>query len=726
MNPALLLSLWRERWAKAHAHAQQRPYAHGKFGEWIHRFARLSVWSLPGLSSVVGLLFVLLLVPLLLVRFDENGQIAFSAFLMLAALLLRRYGGTLTTLTLMALALLVSCRYLYWRFSATLEPELNLAFILGFGLCVAELHLFILTALGFIQAVWPLRRAQTPLPDDSTEWPTVDVFIPCVGQEIDAITSTTMAAMVMDWPDTKIKIFLIDSEHRNPVQVIAGFLGVTYLALPVASPETQAVPGVSNAVLTHTSGELIAILECGKPPSNAILGKTVGWFVSDKSLGLLTTPYHFVFPSPSKRALEVCGLVNRDSSFALIRRSMLKEAVGAQIQQSSAQTHLALAFQSLGHGSAYLELATQAPPAAKPAADGLAIEAQSDFDGYRVDSPFRARLLGLRLLLSSLGDRLQFYESIPRLAFLLAPLPFLVAGVPIIQASPELLLAFALPHLFHNHAAKARLNGKLRFTVWRGIHEAALACYLLLPTAKTLVKTEIAQLRSLFRRGGAEKKPHFDWLKSTPFIIVLTLNVLGFGVGLVRFTGLVGADRKMAVLYLLWCAYNLLLLAAIAAVAEEARQIRHHRRLQMHLPAMIRLPSGWTLRGVTDNFPEPLLNLSVPTSLAVPLAAEVRISIFCGEHEFAFPARVESISSSGMAVRIAQEAQADYLALGQAARSRGYNWPKWLPDRDADRPFHPWLTKALTAKSTTVFDLAKKLTKYLRLNNLTHLWKKKK
>lgn len=726
MSPELLLSLWRERWAKADAHALQRPYARGKFGDWIRRFARLSVWSLPGLSGVVGLLFVLLLASLLLVRFDENGQIAFSAFLMLSALFLRRYGGTLTTLTLMALALLVSCRYLHWRFSATLGPEFNLAFILGFGLCVAELHLFILTALGFIQAVWPLRRAQTPLPDDSTEWPTVDVFIPCVGQEIDAITSTTVAAMAMDWPHKKIKIFLIDSEHRNPVQMIAESLGATYLCLPAASPETQAVPGVSNAVLTQTGGKLIAILECGKPPSKAILGKTVGWFVSDKNLGLLTTPYHFLLPAPSKSALEVCGLVTRDSSFALIRRAMLKEAVDAQIQPSNAQTHLALAFQSLGHDSAYLALATQTPPAAESAADGLALKAQSDFDGYRVDGPFRARLLGLRLLLSSLSERLQFYESIPRLAFLLAPLPFLVAGVPIIQASPELLLAFALPHLFHNHVAKARLNGKLRFTVWRGIHEAALACYLLLPTAKTLVKTEIAQLCGIFRRRGAEKKPHFDWLHSTPFVIVLTLNVLGFGVGLIRFTALVGADRKMALLYLLWCAYNLLLLAAIAAVAEEARQIRHHRRLQVHHPAMVRLPLGGTLRGVTDNFPEPLLNLSVPTSVAVPLAAEVRISIFCGEHEFAFPARVESISSGSMAVRIAQEAQADYLALGQAARSRGDNWPKWLPGRDADRPFPPWLTKALTAIPISVFDFAKNSTKFLRLNNLTHLWKKKK
>ena len=726
MNPELLLSLWRERWAKADAHALQRPYARGKFGEWIGRFARFSVWSLPGLSGVIALLFALLLASLLLVRFDERGQIAFSAVLMFAALFLRRYGGTLTTLTLMALALLVSSRYLYWRFSATLGTELHLAFILGFCLCVAELHLFVLTALEFIQVVWPLRRAQTPLPDDSTEWPTVDVFIPCAGQEIAAIRSATVAAMAMDWPLTKIKIFLLDSEHRKPVQVIVEFLGATYVAHSAASPETQAVPGVSNEVLTQTQGELIAILACGKPPSKAILGKTVGWFVSDKSFGLLTTPHHFLLPEPSKRALEVCGLIIRDSSFALIRRAMLNEAVSGQIQPSSAQSNLALSFHSLGHGSAYLGLASQAPPAPQSAVDDLALETQSDFDGYRVDGPFGARLLGLRMLLSALSERLRFYESVPRLAFLLAPLPFLVAGVPIIHASPELLLAFALPHLFHNHFAKARLNGKRRFTVWRGVHEVALAFYLMLPTATTLIKTEIAQLWGIFKRRGAEKKPYFDWLHSTPFLIVLTLNVLGFGVGLVRVTALAGVDRKMAVLYLLWCAYNLLLLAAIAAVAEEARQIRHHRRLQVHRPAMVRLPLGGTLRGVTDNFPALLLNLAVPTAGAAPLAAKVRLSIFCGEREFAFAARVESISSGGMAVRISQEAQADYLALGRADQSRGDNWPKWLPGRDADRLLPPGLTKAFTAITIAVFDFAKNSKKYLRLNSLTHLWKKKK
>ena len=181
----------------------------------------------------------------------------------------------------------------------------------------------------------------------------------------------------------------------------------------------------------------------------------------------------------------------------------------------------------------------------------------------------------------------------------------------------------------------------------------------------------------------------------------------------------------MALFYLLWCAYNLLLLACIAAVAEEARQIRHHRRLLVHRPAMVRLPLGGTLRGETDNFPELLLNLSVPKTNAVPLATNVQLSVFCGQHEFAFPARVESVLSGRVVVRIADQVQADYLALGQAASSRGDSWPKWLPDRDADQPFPLWLIKALTAIPTGVFDLAKKSASFLRLNNLKILWKKK-
>ena len=76
-------------------------------------------------------------------------------------------------------------RYGYWRFATTAkyfaEPgsvwtALDGLFIVL--LLFAETYAFVTLFLGYMQTLWPLRRTPVPLPDDTDQWPAIDLLIP--------------------------------------------------------------------------------------------------------------------------------------------------------------------------------------------------------------------------------------------------------------------------------------------------------------------------------------------------------------------------------------------------------------------------------------------------------------------------------------------------------------------------------------------------------------------
>jgi cellulose synthase (UDP-forming) len=212
-------------------------------------------------------------------------------------------------------------------------------------------------------------------------------------------------------------------------------------------------------------------------------------------------------------------------------------------------------------------------------------------------------------------------------------------------------------------------------------------------------------------------------------VFVLFLNLAGFFGGMANLLLSKTSQREMAILYLLWTAYNLMLLAAMFAVAEEAKQVLKHTRMRLHMPAMIKLPSGRTVSCATENFPASVLGLSLPMPVAVEAGSSVSISIFHGHRELVFPAMVVLRQEQTLRVRIADTAQNDYQTFALAVLSRGPEWPKWLPGRGADRPFPKWVTDAFVAVPIAILDFVTNISKHLhwaRLDSWIQLWKKKK
>lgn len=701
-----LLPRWRSLWNSSGRSELTPRYLYGLLNEFGNQLLESPVWKVPGvtLAAVIG--SVALLILLIVVPFERDGQLIFSLILLGVSLYVRRYVGTMVTLVLVGLSVLASTRYLYWRFTSSIGLDQSTDLLLGLGLLAAEFYAWLILALGYFQTIWPLRRKPVPMPQDLSQWPTIDVFIPTYDEPLSVVMPTVVAALAMDWPQDKLKVYVLDDGRRNEFKEFAASVGVTYLTRP---DNRHAKAGNINAALPHTNGELIAIFDCDHIPTRTFLQATTGLFLQDSKLAMVQTPHHFLSPDPFERNLQLFrrmpnegelfyGLVQDGNdlwnatffcgSCAVIRRSMLLEIGGVAIETVTEDAHTALKLHRVGYSTAYLGVVQAA---------GLATESLSAHVGqrirwargmaqiFRVDNPLRGKGLRWPQRLCYLNAMMHFFYGFPRIVFLTAPLTYLFFEAHIIQASADLLAAYALPHLIHANIANSRMQGTHRHTFWAEVYETALAWYIMVPTTLALINPNSGKF-NVTAKGGRVDREYFDWKIALPYLIILGLNILGFLIGIGRLFWWNNYEFGTVLFNLMWTAYNLMILAATMSVALEARQIRRSWRVQMSLPAMVKLANGRTVACESEDFSEGGLAIKLPTSIAVDVDCPVKISLFRGEREFTVPAVVVFNQGTVLRVRFEDLSLTDYRAFVAATFSRGDAWQSWLPERDVDRP----------------------------------------
>ena len=79
-------------------------------------------------------------------------------------MLVRRMPGRFPTLLMIVLSVIVSCRYLWWRYTSTLNWNDNLDLVCGLILLVAETYSWLILLLGYVQTSWPLNRNRRNCP----------------------------------------------------------------------------------------------------------------------------------------------------------------------------------------------------------------------------------------------------------------------------------------------------------------------------------------------------------------------------------------------------------------------------------------------------------------------------------------------------------------------------------------------------------------------------------
>ncbi|HUB00970.1 MAG TPA: UDP-forming cellulose synthase catalytic subunit [Terracidiphilus sp.] len=660
------------------------------------------------LLAAAGMFYFLAVLPL---TWPQQAVLGLLTLLMALAMA-RSSDSYLITLTLMMMSMFCTFRYGYWRIAQVVrffqDPgnhwgALDAFFIMS--LLVAEFYAFFILFLGYFQTIWPLRRAPVALPENTDDWPHVDVLIPTYNEPLDVVRYTALGALNMDWPIDKMHVYILDDGRRKEFEQFAFEAGIGYKTRP---DNKHAKAGNINAALKSMTSPYVAIFDCDHVPTRSFLQMTMGWFLRDRKLAMLQTPHHFYSPDPFERNLGqfrvipnegelFYGIVQDGNDFwnasffcgscAVLRREALDQIGGIAVETVTEDAHTSLRMQINGWNTAYINI---------PQAAGLATERLSAHVGQRIrwargmiqilrtDNPLVAPGLKFPQRLCYFNAMMHFLYAVPRLIFLTAPLIYLLLNHTNIPGYWAAILAYALPHLTLSNVTNSRIQGEHRHSFWNEIYETVLSPYILLPTLMALVNPKLGKF-NVTAKGGIVKRTFFDARIAQPFLIMLIFNLVGLLVAIPRFF-IWDRDRPGTVLMnVLWCVFNVVILGVCTAVAREMRQLRTTVRINIVTPVMARLPGGrQPVAGETIDMSSGGASIRFAEPLEAVSESKIRLSFPMPAVFTDLPATVVSSEGSVMRVRFDRLSIAEQEVLTRVLYSRADSWLGWGESRESD------------------------------------------
>ena len=512
------------------------------------------------------------------------------------------------------LAVFLSIRYMIWRTTETLVYDGVLNFIGMSLLYLAELYALTIHLMGIFANIWPLETKVLPLPDDTSLYPSVDIFIPTYNEDVEMVKITAVAALQINYPKDLLHIHILDDgstiDKRNDpksskqaweryycLRRTARELGVNYLT---RRHNIRSKAGNLNHGLAHTGADLILALDCDHVPTNDILQNTVGQFLKDDKLAFVQTPHFFINPNPIDKNIDFLkdapsenemfyrgchpGLNFWNSSFfcgsaAILRRKYLEEVGGISGETITEDCETALSLHQKGYNSVFI---------ARPMVCGLSPETFDDFILQRSRwAQGMTQLLVLKNPIFAKG--LKFYQrvcyfnncffwlfGISRFIFIIAPAAFLLLGRHVYFASVGQVIAFALPHLFASMLLADFLYGKYRWPFLSELYECIQSVFLM-PVVFSVILNPRNPTFKVTPKGKSLEINFFSRL-SIPFILMCSILVLALPVGIFKWFEQ-PLYRDVIVITLVWSLFNLCIAMAAFGAFYEKRQIRRSHRM---------------------------------------------------------------------------------------------------------------------------------------------------
>jgi cellulose synthase (UDP-forming) len=209
-----------------------------------------------------------------------------------------------------AVGLLVTGRYVFWRFTETTLPADPLT---GAGFWVWLVFAFEAVAILNFSITYLMLTRRTDRRTDAdrhaarlralpaAEVPGVDVFICTYNEELQVLERTIIAARHLDYPN--FRVWVLDDGRRGWLRDYCKRHRVGYLTRP---DNRHAKAGNINHALSVTGAELFAVLDADFAPRRDFLIRTAGFF-ADPKIGIVQTPHHFFNPDPYQHNLHIGG-----------------------------------------------------------------------------------------------------------------------------------------------------------------------------------------------------------------------------------------------------------------------------------------------------------------------------------------------------------------------------------------------------------------------------------
>ncbi|HVT97475.1 MAG TPA: UDP-forming cellulose synthase catalytic subunit [Acidobacteriaceae bacterium] len=626
----------------------------------------------------------------------------------------------LITLILMMLSMFATFRYGWWRVSSifaffqdpgTRWGPVDVFFIVL--LLGAEAYAFGILYLGFLQTVWPLRRAPVALPDDPDDWPEIDLLIPTYNEPLSVVRYTALASLNIDWPAEKLHVYILDDGNREEFREFAVEAGIGYMT---RGDNSQAKAGNINNALKSLSAPYVAIFDSDHVPTRSFLQMTIGWFLKDPNLAMLQTPHHFYSPDPFERNLGqfriipnegelFYGIVQDGNDFwnaaffcgscAVLRREALDEIGGIAAETVTEDAHTCLRLQIHGWNTAYINI---------PQAAGLATErlsahvkqrirwARGMIQILRIENPLFAPNLSWPQRLCYFNAMTHFLYALPRLIFLTAPLIYLIFGFTNVPGYWIAILAYALPHLTLSSVTNSRIQGYHRHSFWNEIYETVLSPYILLPTLLALFNPKAGKF-NVTAKGGLVTRTFFDARIAQPFIVLLAFNALGLLMVIPRFMHIPGlgwlwdgTHPGTIITNALWTCFNIVILSVCVAVAREARQTRQHVRINFAAPVRVEVADGRIVPGQTIDVSSGGLAMELLEGMHANHGDALKVIFPLRTGDAELPARVVGLANSVLRLQFDPLTVAEEEMLTMVLFSRADSWLGWGESREVDQP----------------------------------------
>lgn len=535
-------------------------------------------------------------------------QILFMLLMLEVAWLILRSVNDFTILCMMLLSVMISSRYLFWRYDHTLNFESYGGFVCSLILILAETYTFLIMLLGYFQLTMPYDRKPEPINLPVDQYPTVDVYIPTYNEPLDVVKPAVFGCMSLDWPADKLKVYILDDGTREEFREFAREAGCGYI---VRKEHNHAKAGNINHAMQLTEGEFIAIFDCDHVPVHAFLQMTMGILINHSNMAMVQTPHHFYSADPFEKNLDIARVPQENSLFhdfiqkgndfwnatmfcgscAVIRRAALNEVGGIAVETVTEDAHTSLRLSRRGWDQAFIDI---------PLAAGLATEtlsahisqrirwARGMIQIFRTDNPLGGKGLSLGQRVCYLNAMMHFLHGLPRIVFLLAPLPYLLFGTYVIYAPAIAVLAYVVPHMVYSTLTNMHRHKGYRNPLWSGIYEIVLSWYIAVPTTLALINPRLGKF-NVTAKGGRIEEDFFDWNVSRPYLLLIVLNLIGLLAGIYHIAFNPRGEPFSVLFNLGWLLYNMLILGGAVAAVQEKKQIRRYPRIVLNLPALIEI-----------------------------------------------------------------------------------------------------------------------------------------
>jgi cellulose synthase (UDP-forming) len=142
---------------------------------------------------------------------------------------------------------------------------------------------------------FPARRDNKPSHDlrvalyGPEEWPSVDVFLPSCGEDLEVIANTFAHVADLQWPG-RLAVYVLDDGDSPEVAALAGIYGYRY----AVRPDRGRMKKAGNLLYgyDHSNGDFIVIFDADFVPRPDFLRELIPYF-DDANVGIVQSPQYF-------------------------------------------------------------------------------------------------------------------------------------------------------------------------------------------------------------------------------------------------------------------------------------------------------------------------------------------------------------------------------------------------------------------------------------------------